>query len=188
MSTFTDVMVDLETTGTDPEHCAILQIAAVKFNPKTREVSTDTFDRSLNFAPNRFWEEGGRAFWQKMPDVYKGIVERAEDPALVLRQFSQWVNKDYNPDGPIRLWAKPIHFEWGFISSYYKQYGMPMPFHYRTARDLNSVICGLRTDFEHNSLDKEVPFEGAEHNALWDVFHQIKILFYALDKYGIIER
>lgn len=184
---FTDIMVDLETTGTDPEHCAIFQIAAVKFDPVKRMVSPMVFDRSLQFAPNRFWEEGGRQFWQKMPDIYKSLVERAEDPALVLKEFTTWVNSDYTDQGPARIWAKPIHFEWGFLSSYYRQFGMPMPFHYRTARDMNSYIGGLRSNPEHHNLDNEVPFEGPEHNALWDVFHQIKVLFHAMDKYGAVE-
>jgi RNAse (barnase) inhibitor barstar len=180
----TDIMLDFETTGTDPEHCAIIQMAAVKFDPYTQEVSSDTFDQALTFAPNRFWQEGGRSFWQKMPDIYNSIIERAKDPVEVLFEFSLWCLKD-QPDieGGWRLWAKPITFEWAFLSSYYRQFDQPLPFHYRYARDLNTYIAGLRGDPVHNDLSDEVPFEGKEHDALWDCFHQIQVLFYAYDKF-----
>src|SRR5213592_1550808 len=146
----TDIMVDLETTGTDPDHCAIFQIAAVKFDPETKEVSPVIFNRSLTFAPNRFWEEGGRQFWSKMPDIYQKIIETAEPTSRVLTDFYAWCIKDQpNIDGGWRLWAKPITFEWAFLSSYYRQYDIPMPFHYRYARDLNSYVAGMRCNPEH---------------------------------------
>lgn len=182
---FTDIMIDLETTGTDPEHCAIIQIAAVKFNLLTGEVGTDTFDRAMTFAPNRFWQEGGRDFWMKMPEIYKEIMGRAADPLHVMGDFDDWVKKDVPEEG-WRMWAKPITFEWAFISSYYRQFDAPMPFHYRFARDLNSYIAGLRGTPEHYALEEEIPFEGKEHNALWDCFHQIKVLLHAQQKYGPI--
>lgn len=184
----TDIMLDFETTGTDSEHCAIIQIAAVKFDPITQEVGTDTFDKALAFAPNRFWEEGGRNFWQKMPEIYSSFVERAIDPGDALDQFTRWVNKDVpETDGGWRLWAKPIHFEWSFLSSYYRQFGLRIPFHYRYTRDLNSYIAGLRGKPEHINLEDSVEFIGDEHNALWDCFHQVKILFHAQDLYGPID-
>lgn len=184
----TDIMLDLETTGTDPEHCAIIQLAAVKFDPKTQEVSSDVFDKALSFAPNRFWEEGGREFWQKMPDIYNSFVERAEHPQDVIRDFYSWCVKDQpEQEGGWRLWAKPITFEWAFLSSYYRQYDMPMPFHYRYCRDLNSYVSGLRSDPAHVGLNDLITFTGDEHNAVWDCFHQIQMLFYAQDKWGVVD-
>lgn len=180
---FTDVMVDLETTGTLSGHCAIVQFSAVKFNLETGAVG-GTFDRCLTFAPNRFWQEGGRQFWQKMPDVWKGFVERAEDPALVLQAHIDWIMEDQPQDKGYRFWAKPLSFDWAFVASYYEQYGLPMPYHYRIARDMNSYIAGMRGNAEHPGKSHELPFEGTEHNALWDCFHQIKVLFNAKEMYG----
>jgi len=185
---FTDIMVDIETTGTDPDNNAMIQLAAVKFNLMTREVSSDTFDKALTFAPQRFWDESTRQWWSKMPEVYKSIVERSENPLYVLQDFSKWVNSDQPVDETgegYRFWAKPTTFDWSFISSYYRQYGLPMPFHYRYARDLNSYMAGLKSNPQHPNI--EIPFTGDEHNALWDCFHQIEQLFHAQDTYGIIE-
>jgi oligoribonuclease (3'-5' exoribonuclease) len=179
----TDLMVDLETTGTNPEHNAIIQIAAVKFDPVTLEVSSDVFDKTLaGFPPNRFWEEGGRQFWQKMPQIYQSLIERAEPIEKVLDNFVTYLLKD-EPEGGWRLWAKPITFEWGFLSSYFRQYDRHIPFHYRYCRDLNSYVAGLRGTPEHFNFEDVIPFEGDEHNALWDCFHQIKQLFYAIEKW-----
>jgi oligoribonuclease (3'-5' exoribonuclease) len=181
---FTDIMVDLETTGTNPAYNAILQLAAVKFNLETGEVGTETFDQALSLAPNRFWDEETRKFWQKLPDVYHSIISRAREPKLVLDNFTLWVAKD-QPDieGGYRFWAKPVTFDWSFLSSYYAQHGETLPFHYRYARDVNSYIAGLRGNPQHVSLDDVVPFEGDKHNALWDCFHQIQVLMYAQENF-----
>jgi hypothetical protein len=180
---FTDIMIDTETTGTVPEHCAMFQLVGVKFNLLTREVSPDVFDEALGFAPNRYWQEGGRSFWQKMPNEYKEFVARAKDPGKVMQEFVAWVGKD-QPDGGYRFWSKPLSFDWPFVEGYCRQYGIEMPFFYRVARDVNSYVSGLRGDPEHFDLDDVVPFEGQKHNALWDAFHQINMLFYAQDKWS----
>jgi DNA polymerase III epsilon subunit-like protein len=182
---FTDIMVDLETTGTNPAYNQILQLAAVKFNLETREVGTDLFDRALLPAPNRFWQEDTRDFWSKLPTVYSSIVQRAEDPKEVLVDFYDWVAKD-QPDieGGYRFWAKPITFDWNFVASYYAQYGLPLPFHYRYARDVNSYAAGLRGAPAHVSLDNIVSdFTGVEHNAKWDCLYQIEVLFHVQDEH-----
>ena len=185
---FTDIMVDIETTGTLPEYNGIIQLAAVKFNLDTREVSPNIFDRALSLAPNRFWDEGTRQFWQKHPGVYRGLMERAELPHKVLSDFYNWVLLD-QPDieGGYRFWAKPVSFDWPFLASYMRQHGMEMPFHYRYACDMNSYIRGLRSNPEHYKLEDEIPFEGEEHNAKWDCFHQIQVLFAAQDRWGVID-
>ena len=77
---FTDVMVDLETTGSNFDRNAIIQIAAVKFNYETEEVSTDFFDRCLHVHPGREWDPETRAWWQGNGNVLQQIQGRAEDP------------------------------------------------------------------------------------------------------------
>ena len=173
---FTDIMIDTETTGLNPAYNGLMQLAGVKFNPETQEVSPDVFNEALALAPNRFWDESTREWWRKIPDVYQSIIERAREPQIVLKEFTTWVNKD---GVPYRFWAKPTTFDWAFLDSYYQQFGMKIPFHYRTVRDMNSYIAGLHRSPEH--VDIQVPFEGKEHDALWDCFHQIQVLFKAME-------
>jgi DNA polymerase III alpha subunit (gram-positive type) len=177
MSEFKDCMIDLETTSTCPEYGAIIQLAAVKFDYETRAIDTENmFDRCLRIAPYRFWDEDTRAWWnQQQPHILKDIYRRMEDPETVLRDFVAWVG----PSGA-RLWAKPATFEGPFLQSYFRQFQVGSPFHYRDVIDLNSFLRG-----HHNSVNiPHIPiaFDGDAHNALHDVIHQIAQLFAGTEK------
>lgn len=179
MAIYPDLMVDVETTSTDPVNGAILQIAAVRFNYETLEVGP-TFNMSLTIPYGRFWDEETRGWWMKKLDVYNDIVERSQPADEVMTAFSQWCY-DTSPALAIeqRFWAKPISFDWPFISSYCKQFGLSIPFRYRYAVDMNSFFRGLANNPGLDSLDRQLPFDGDAHNALDDCFHQIKVVFMA---------
>jgi hypothetical protein len=175
----TDCMTDLETTGTDPAHAAIIQIAAVKFNFKTGEIG-EVFNRCLSIAPRRYWDEETRKWWQgQNRDVFNSIVDRMEAPEPVFRDFVRFASEGA-PNGGYRLWAKPISFEFGFIQSYANQFGLPMPFHFRIARDLNTYIAAQAGGADHHDMD-HIEMAGNAHDALADVVHQLKMLFAARD-------
>lgn len=182
MSNFPDIMVDIETTGTSPDHGAIIQLAAVKFNLLERTVdATDLFDRCLEIPAKRWWDEGTREFWMKQPrHIIQGIYSRMEDPLSVMTEFGEWVGYS-NPEPP-RFWGKPTHFDYSFIASYFNQFGVLNPFHYRYARDMNSFISGLYANPDVQKI--EVEFQGDVHNAIFDVLHQIQTLFEAMDRHA----
>ncbi len=46
-----DYMIDVETTGTNPEENALIQIACVRFNRHTKEIDPKFFDRALQVPP-----------------------------------------------------------------------------------------------------------------------------------------
>lgn len=137
MVNFPDVIIDLETTGISPDHANIFQIAAVKFNVKTREVCPDIFSRNLFFTKNRYWEEGTRSFWKQNQPVFEKLMQDRVDPESALTDLVKWL------DGSNILWAKPSHFEFPFLDSYFKQFNVTNPFHYRDVQDLNSFLRGL---------------------------------------------
>lgn len=172
---FPDVMLDLESTGVDQANNAIIQIAAVKFNLRTGEISHDFFDRCLLPAPKRYWEEDCRNWWSKRPAVIQQIYGRMEDPKGVLEALCEWA-------GPgCTMWGKPTHFDHSFLDSYFKQFGMQIPFFYRAANDMNSFIRGRYFPHVPPTWEKDLPFEGEAHNALHDVLHQIKVLFKVIE-------
>ena len=168
---FSDVMVDIETTGTDPEHAAIIQITAVRFNLTTREIDHNWFDQCLLVPSARFWAEDTRAFWAKHREVLAGIRARMRDPAIVMREFYDWVGVEDD----LHFWSKPLSFDFPFIASYFRQYELPNPFPFWLGRDLRTHIAAVAPDFD----EKSVPFEGEAHNAIFDVLHQIKLLYAA---------
>jgi DNA polymerase III epsilon subunit-like protein len=172
----TDIMVDTETTSVDPGHGAIIQLAAIKFNYDTEEIGP-MFDRCPAMLPFRAWSESTREWWAKMPAVYSSIIARQENALPVFTDFGDWVTQDA-PRGGYRFWAKPITFDWNFVSSHMEQCGLPMPFPFWKARDLNTFIAALHGGAEH--VDQpELQFKGSQHNALHDNAHQIDKLFHA---------
>lgn len=180
---WTDVMVDVETTGLNSHINGIIQLSAIKFNLESRKIGP-VFDRMPMLLPFRQWDEDTRNFWQvKNRNVYMEIVGRQEPGPQVFLDFYEWVRSHPQPENGIRTWMKPTHFDWGFLASHMQQVDRPMPLHYRYARDLNSFMAGLTGKPDHVSVEKEVPFPegGKEHNALHDNVWQIEQLFHALD-------
>lgn len=171
-----DLMVDIETTGTDPSHAAIIQIAAVRFDFDTMRIG-ESFCASLTMPSNRHWDEDTRTWWMKNLEVYEAIVAEEQDAGQVWRSFVDWCVRTSSLAGDDRLWAKPISFEWPFLQSYGKQFSLDLPFHYRNAVDLNSFTRGMQRQPGAKPFDwqQEIPFVGDAHNAIDDVLHQIKI-------------
>ena len=176
MTQFTDIMVDTETSGTHPAYNGIFQLAAIKFNIEEQTIG-DTFDRCPALLPNRYWEEGARDFWGKMPALYQSLVARQEEAEQVYIDFSKWVTSDA-PAAGYRFWAKPTTFDWSMLDSHYRQLGRPMPFHYRQARDLNTYISACRNR-GGDHVDMSFIQASVAHNALADCAQQLKMLFSA---------
>jgi hypothetical protein len=174
----TDLMVDIETMGTSPRD-GMIQLSAIEFNYETGELG-DMFDRCMTPLPFRGWNDGTRDFWLgKNRAVYDSIVARQEPGEQVLRDFFDWRrNKE------ARFWSKPLTFDWPFLADHLDQLGLPMPFHYRYARDLNSFMAGLSGSVEHPSYAEEaIENGGIKHNGLHDCAYQIDLLMHAKKRF-----
>lgn len=171
-----DYMLDLETTGLNANENAIIQIACVRFNRLTQEVDPDWFDQCLTVPPGRYWLEGTRDWWMdKNADVLRTILARQQPYRPVLEAFAAWVNKGSSLCEKA-LWCKPTTFDYTFIASYFRQFDMPMPFHYREAVDLNSYLLG-RGHEDRRTFWKGIPNDGPAHNAIEDCLYQIRAVF-----------
>lgn len=178
MAEMTDIMVDVETTDTNAAEGGIIQLAAIKFNYQTGEIG-QAFDRCPTLMPFRRWSDGTRDFWfGKNRKVLNTIVARQEPYQQVFSDFFKFAAAP-EVEGGLRFWAKPVQFDWSFIASHFEQLDLPMPFHYRYARDMNSFISGLRGDPQHFEMASIIPFEGSAHNALHDTAYQLDCLFAA---------
>lgn len=174
---FNDCVLDIETSDTDPARGHILQIAAIKFSAQTGEISTETFDRCLLPLPNRRWDEGTRNWWMKRKDVLQSLLDRMEEPKKVLEDLRDWAGHDN-----MSMWGKPTHFDHSFLASFYRDLGMQIPFNFRRANDMNSFIRGAYWPEEPPAWEKIIEFKGAEHNAIDDCWHQLRVIFKALKK------
>jgi DNA polymerase III alpha subunit (gram-positive type) len=175
-------MVDIETTGTNASHNAVIQLAGVAFDLDNQKIHTESmFDQCLGIPPNRFWAEDTRDWWASQPEhILGGIWSRMRDPAQVMREFNQWVLETAEGETPV-LWAKPISFEWPFLEQYYQTFGIAIPFGYWEANDLNSWCRarGLPT------LSRDIEVQGDAHNALSDVLHQLEVLFTLMERTNV---
>lgn len=169
--------VDIETTGTSPDRAAIIQIAAVRFDLHARTIDHSFFNRCLTMPPTRCWEEGTRSWWLKNRPVLDGIFSRMEDHRQVMEEFFEWCG---GAACDMHFLSKPLSFDFPFVSSYFREFGpgSHMPFDHRKGRDLRSMLCCIDPEFQENT----VPFEGPQHDALFDALHQIKVLFAATDR------
>ncbi len=175
--TFNHVMCDIESTGTSPDHSAMIQLSAVRFDFDERKIDMKFFDECLAIPSNRYWMEDTREWWASQDQaILNKIWGRMREPGEVLREFREWAVRDLD-EAPI-LFAKPISFEWPFLQSYFREYGVAMPFHYSDAKDLRSILWAWGLP----GLDREIPFTGDAHNAIYDVLHQIQVLFEAADR------
>ena len=176
---FDHVSCDIETTGTNPDQNAIIQIGAVRFDPRTGEIDHNVFNRCLRIPENRYWEESTREWWlTNPPHILESIFRRMEDPQKIMVEFLTWIRRDLR-NTPV-LVAKPVSFEHPFMESYCRQFELPKPWKYWEALDLRSFCHGRGMRY----LDQELPFDGDQHDALDDAFHQAKVLLECLERTG----
>lgn len=172
---YPDVMLDIETTGTDFADCAIIEIGAVRCNVRERTVGHDFFRASLLIPTTKFWQEGGRSFWMKKKEQFAAIMATAEEPEKVMRDLIDWCG------GQRTLWAKPSHFEYPFLEAYFKRYELQNPFFYRNVNDMNSFFRGMYYPDTPPDFERQLPFSGAMHCALPDALHQLKVVFHTIE-------
>lgn len=178
---YTDAMVDIETSGLEPNRTAILQISIVLFNAKTKEVNPNVFNRMLRIPNWRHWDQSTLSWWSKQrAGLLQEILARGEDPAVVLKDMITFVRQSDNSIP--RFWSKPTHFDFMFIQSYLKDFDLFMPFCYRSANDMNSFIRALY--FPEPVPNLNIEFQGEAHNAIFDTLHQIKLLFAHMEDVG----
>lgn len=173
------VMVDIETTGTRPDRHAILQIAAVRFDPVKQTVcSQDMFKRSLWMPNTRHWDEETKKWWAGKPDVYADIIAVVEDPKVVINDFIMWCAGDGEMSKSRFFWAKNAQFDYQFLASYFHDFEVSNPFSYR---NVNDIKCFLRGKFFPNNLPEISNFVEGTHDALIDCISQIDYLFKAIN-------
>lgn len=182
MGEMTDIMVDIETMGTNPHTSGIIQLSAIKFNYHTGEIG-NMFDRCPMPLPFRGWSDSTREFWMgKNRKVFESIVMRAEPAGPVFQDFVDFASHEAPMDG-YRFWGKPTHFDFSFIADAMESLGHPMPFHFRYARDLNSFMAGLMGDPAHPNVESMVENKGIAHNGLHDCAYQIDMLMHVKNRW-----
>lgn len=187
MPYYESFMVDLETTGTKPNLNHVVEISIVGFNLDTRE-------RDVGISVNLSKEQAGRGADQSTLSWWANSVSRE----VRERVFKNFLNPEINNADELNkildyvlyskspykkeaiMWAKPIHFDYMFLSSIFRENEVAMPFNYWSTIDMWSY-CSALLNFDtemYNSLKPERP---DAHSSLADIHWQLDWLFKVKD-------
>lgn len=173
---FTDIMLDLETTGRRPG-CAIIQISAVLFNANTGAMSIRTFNTPIRLAQQAskgfnvdkntliWWASNNSRLYNKLSNSDVFYVDAG-------RAFQKWFLSLRNHQD-IRVWGNSARFDLGILEGWYrKAIGDNFQPFWNTWLERDA-----RTIFQlAPEIRQQIPFEGTKHNAIDDARHQAKAI------------
>src|SRR6185436_4473667 len=177
----TQVMLDLETLASS-EDAAIIQIAAVAFDPLTGVISAE-FNVYVRFPIGRI--DPGTVFWWMQQNAASTVAKACEAAAFdtkdALKSFSSWVSSLGAIAG---VWSLPASFDLPVLSSSYSKAGLGKPWHYRLERCARTVLAlaGYRGK---DRPDVPKPAGYLQHDALSDCRMQVAWLIAAAQKAGV---
>jgi hypothetical protein len=172
-----DVMLDLETLGTQPG-CVVLTLGAVKFNPYTRADPGPglylRIDADEQIAHGREVQEDTLQWWMRQADDV-----REEALGEGGRVSVETMYRDLNRFlvGVDAIWCQGPVFDIAILENLYKQYGWPTPWQFWQIRD-------SRTIFQVHG-DPRIKNKAGLHNALEDCVSQAQGIQQVFTRLGI---
>lgn len=153
---YSDIMLDLETTGTRPG-CCILSIGACTFDEKATFYETishsSCISLSLKDSPDTM------AWWSRQAPIARmEAFSGTNDLIAVLGKFSDWYKQRL---GTKFIWGNGADFDLPILVACYDAIGMKQPWAPYNGRCYRTL----------KNLFKDIPiakFEGIRHNALDD--------------------
>ncbi|HEY8576811.1 MAG TPA: ASCH domain-containing protein [Devosia sp.] len=111
------VVTDIESDGPTPLHNSMLSFASVAIEADgTRH---GTFEAQLLQRPDRTTNEQTMAWWQTQPEAWAAATADAEDPAVVMPRYADWVEA---LPGPKVFVAAPMVFDGLWMDHYLDQF------------------------------------------------------------------
>ncbi|MFD1453258.1 3'-5' exonuclease [Oceanobacillus sojae] len=179
-----DVMVDIETLGTDVDS-TIFQISAVSFDIKSGHIY-DTFNEITDISKNetdlkvtgdtlQWWLKTNASL---LTELLTGGVESSEE---VLRRFHRWLTGLTENAKDMYLWGNGILFDNAMIKHQFESIGLSYPIFFRNDRDVRTILelASTKLGKHPNDVRKEV-YDGelVAHDAFNDVRNQVKLVSY----------
>lgn len=169
-----NVMIDLETLGSDTSNAPVISIAAVRFDVRGEIDTENAFYKNIDLADTLKYgnvEAGTLKWWMTSDkrDVFLDIIfdKKAVHLKTALDQFQEWVTMNKN----VTPWSRGIDFDFGILDRLFRETGVKNPFsQFWKKRDVRTLI-----DVCKHAGVKELTVErveGEAHNALSDVIHQ----------------
>jgi len=111
------IVTDIEADGPTPLHNSMLSFASVAIEADgTRH---GEFEAVLAPRPDRKASDTTMEWWATQPEAWKAATEGAEDPAVVMPRFADWVE---SLPGPKVFAAAPMIFDGLWMDHYLDEY------------------------------------------------------------------
>jgi hypothetical protein len=184
-----DIMVDLETLGTETDS-TIIQIAAIAFDMETKE-EKETFNEIADISKNpevritadtlKWWLRTDKELFTKM--LHSGN----NSSYFILSQFYNWLDKLVKKYGQknVYLWGNGILFDNKMIQMQMKNNYMEYPIFYRNDRDVRTLVdiyCKQQDIPEEDLKGSFNDINLTKHDALDDVRYQIKLVHFCYNR------
>lgn len=170
-----DVMLDIETFG-NGKHAALCQIGACYFNRVTGEIG-DTF--KVNIDARSAEKTGAQldadtVYWW-LSQSREAIDSVTAQPQLPIVDAMNQLNDFLAP--AVAIWSHAT-FDFSIITETFRRLGIKTKFHYRTCRDIRTLIDLANI----NTKDPTLTRVGIHHDALADCFFQVGYCVMAFNK------
>jgi hypothetical protein len=156
-----DVMVDLETMGTDPD-AAIIAIGAVEFDLVAGVVGEKFYEvvsLESSVQGGGIIDPSTVMWWLgQSDDARKAVCAEASHINVALLNFAGWLG-ERAPRDDLRLWGNGAGFDNVILESAYRRHQFLCPWHffnnrcYRTIKGLRPEVKAVRAGTHHNALD-----------------------------------
>lgn len=174
-----DIMLDLETLGTQPGS-AIVSIGAVYFDLNTGELG-ETFYRVVDIRSEGPPFKVGMdtvCWWMQQENAARAVFDTKAagvgPPSVrivqALTEFAEFANKD--DTRKTLIWGNGASFDNVVLTEAYRIVGIPCPWPYYNDRCYRTV----RAHYKSMGIDPPLVREGTFHNALDDAITQVKHL------------
>lgn len=170
-----DVMLDIESLG-NGKNATIVQVAAVFFDRATGKLGKSF---KVNIDARSAVQSGAEldadtVYWW-LSQSREAINSITEQPLFDIRLAMNDLN-DFL-ESAVAIWSHAT-FDFVIITETFKRLGIKTKFHYRTCRDIRTLVDLANI----NTKDYQPTFEGVQHDALYDCIHQIKYCVVAFQK------
>lgn len=158
-----NIMLDLETMGKTAD-AAIIAIAAVEFNVKTKELGESFYtvvDLNSSIQSGGIMDADTVIWWMKQSEEARIEFTHSSNRqhiANALDYFKSWLH-DRCPVEDLKLWGNGADFDNVILSSAYRRMELQQPWLfwnnrcYRTVKSLYPTIKMQRTGTQHNALE-----------------------------------
>ena len=176
-----DIMIDLETLGTEPDS-PIIQIAAARFDIATGDI-IDTFNQvcGFQFEHNITITIDTLKWWLNTDnELLKDLLNQGKNSTLsMIESFYSWITNQGEIDERY-LWGNGILFDNNMIKTHFQNFYHKYPILYRNDRDMRTIVdlaamkLGLESATEFSKLHSDENIRA--HDAMNDVKTQVHII------------